>query len=137
MIRIYNIVEAFWFRVNHKVRFILVGGFNTLFAFLLFSLFILCIHVDYRLSLLIQYVIATNVSIFTMGYYVFKNKSFSLNEYLRAWSVYIFMFVFNYLGLYFLVEICLLTPIKSQVIYTVISTILLYFLHKKFTFSRN
>ena len=40
MIKLYRKIENRWFGLPQKIRFLLVGGFNTFLAYLLFVLFI-------------------------------------------------------------------------------------------------
>ncbi|MBE6450517.1 MAG: ChbG/HpnK family deacetylase [Alphaproteobacteria bacterium] len=133
---IYKKIESWWFKLNQKVRFVLVGGFNTVFAYMVFALLFALIGMPYLWALIVQYFITINVSVLTMRYYVFKSEGDFWSEFCKAWSVYIFMFVFNSLALSFLVEICRLNELVAQALYLVVSTILTYILHKYFSFMR-
>ena len=131
---LYKKIEDFWFKINQKIRFILVGGFNTVFAYGVFALLFVLLNLPYLLTLIIQYVITVNVSIVTMRYYVFRANGDFIQEYCKAWSVYIVMFLFNSIFLSFLVEVCHIQELYSQAIYLTISTIFTYLLHKYFSF---
>lgn len=131
----YKKIENWWFSLNQKIRFLLVGGFNTVFAYGVFAL-LFAIGLPYLIALIVQYFITINVSILTMRYYVFKSEGDFWNEYCKAWSVYVFMFLFNSIALSFLVEICHIQELYAQAIYLTVSTILTYLLHKYFSFLR-
>lgn len=131
---LYKKIETFWFKINQKIRFILVGGFNTVFAYGVFALLFAIFHLPYLLALIIQYFITVNVSILTMRYYVFRATGDFIKEYCKAWSVYVVMFLFNSVSLSFLVEICEIPELYSQAIYLTVSTIFTYLLHKYFSF---
>lgn len=73
MIKLYRQIENRWFGLPQKIRFLLVGGFNTFLAYLLFVLFVAILQIPYRLSLIIQYILTVNISIFSMRYYVFRS----------------------------------------------------------------
>ena len=133
---VYKKVEEWWFKLNQKLRFLLVGGFNTVFAYLVFALLFAAINLPYLWALIIQYFITINVSVLTMRYYVFQSEGDFWKEFCKAWSVYIFMFLFNSVALTFLVEICNLNELYAQALYLVISTIITYILHKYFSFIR-
>lgn len=133
---IYKKIESWWFKLNQKVRFVLVGGFNTVFAYMVFALLFALIGMPYLWALIVQYFITINVSVLTMRYYVFKSEGDFWSEFCKAWSVYIFMFAFNSLSLGFLVEICRLNELVAQALYLIVSTILTYILHKYFSFMR-
>ncbi len=130
---LYKKIENWWFSLNQKIRFLLVGGFNTVFAYGVFAL-LFAIGLPYLIALIVQYFITINVSILTMRYYVFKSEGDFWNEYCKAWSVYVFMFLFNSIALSFLVEICHIQELYAQAIYLTVSTILTYILHKYFSF---
>lgn len=133
---IYKKIEDFWFKTNQKIRFLLVGGFNTVFAYGVFAFLFAFIKLPYLWALVVQYFITINVSILTMRYYVFRSEGNFLTEYCKAWSVYILMFIFNSVALSFLVEICHIAELYAQALYLTVSTILTYVLHKYFSFLR-
>ncbi len=133
---IYKKIENFWFKINQKIRFLLVGGFNTVFAYGVFAFLFAFIQLPYMWALIVQYFITINVSILTMRYYVFRSEGNFLTEYCKAWSVYILMFIFNSVVLSFLVEICNIAELYAQALYLTVSTILTYVLHKYFSFLR-
>ena len=132
---IYKKIENWWFSFNQKIRFLLVGGFNTVFAYGVFAL-LLFIGVPYLPALVIQYIITVNVSVLTMRYYVFRSEGDFLTEYFKACSVYVVMFVFNSVFLSFLVEICKMSELWGQALYLTVSTVLTYLFHKNFSFRR-
>lgn len=135
-LNVYFKLEKWWFSLPQKLRFLLVGGFNTVFAYGVFAFFAGLIGLPYLLALIIQYFITVNVSIFTMRYYVFQSRENIIREYAKAWLVYIGMFAFNSLALAFFVEICGLGELIGQAIYVTISTVLTYILHKYFSFCK-
>ena len=94
MIKLYRQIENRWFGLSQKIRFLLVGGFNTFLAYLLFVLFVAILQIPYRLRLIIQYVLTVNISIFSMRYYVFRSGGNLKDEYFRAWGVYLLMLCF-------------------------------------------
>lgn len=89
-----NIIESTCdkFKVNYKfVKFLFVGGINTLFGYSIYSLF-LFIGLSYPLALLLGTIIALLFNFKTTGKIVFKNSDNRL----------IFKFLLNYALLYFL-----------------------------------
>ena len=134
---LYFKIENFWFqKVPEKLRFLLVGGFNTVLAYAMYALLLEIIGLPYLIALVIQYFITVNVSIVTMRYYVFRSKGNIIAEFLKAWSVYIGLFFANTIGLSFLVEICKIDELWAQGIYLTFSTIVTYILHKYFSFRK-
>lgn len=137
LFELYFKVEKIWFeKVHEKLRFLLVGGFNTVFAYGVYAFLLRLICLPYMFALALQYFITINVSVFTMRYYVFRSKGDFMAEFLKAWSVYLVLFFVNTLGLSFLVEICKIDELWAQGVYLIFSTIVTYLLHKYFSFSK-
>ena len=102
--------------------------------YLLFALFAAILQIPYRLSLIIQYVLTVNISIFSMRYYVFRSGGNLKDEYFRAWGVYLLTLGFNYAALFLLIDAAGLNAVISQGIYIVVSTIVIFLLHKNYSF---
>ena len=136
IIKLYRTTEDFWFSFDQKIRFILVGGFNTVFAYGVYAFLLEILKLPYMAALILQYFITINVSVITMRYYVFRSKGDFLKEFSKAWSVYIFMLLFNGVGLSFLVEFCHIDELWAQGIYQVVCAIVTYILHKYFSFRK-
>ena len=133
MIKLYRQIENRWFGLPQKIRFLLVGGFNTMLAYLLFILFVEGIKIPYKISLIIQYILTVNISIFSMRHYVFRSAKNLKDEYFRAWGVYLFMLGFNYAVLFLLIDVGGLNVILSQGIYIIVSTVITFLLHQNFS----
>lgn len=134
MIKIYKKIEDWWFGINKKLRFLLVGGFNTLSAFLLFIFLVEICQTPYQAALIILYAITVNLSIFSMRYYVFQSSGNLLREYLKALTFYSIMLVLNYLFLLLTIEVLAINTIVAQGIYTVLSVLITYSTHQNLTF---
>lgn len=134
MIELYKKIEQIWFKINQKIRFLLVGGFNTVFAYGVFVGLYQLAGLNYNLALITQYFITVNISIFTMRYYVFQSHGNLKAEYVKAGSVYVGMYFFNAFALNFFVIVLNLGPVIGQALYLVVSTIITYILHKYFSF---
>ncbi len=134
IIRLYRKIENFWFTWSQKLRFLLVGGFNTVFSYGLFVLMVAGVEIDYRAAIAIGYVISTNVSIFTMRYYVFRSKGSLKKEYAKAWGVYLSTMLLNYLVMYLLVDVFAMDELLAQGIYTICITVFIYLMHKYVSF---
>lgn len=137
MLSLYRCIEGFWFaKIPEKLRFLLVGGFNTVTAYCIFALLYELIKLDYNIALVIQYIITVNLSVLTMRYYVFRSKGDFVKEFFKAWSVYIFIFFFNAAVLNFFVVILGLYPLLAQALYLVLSTVVTFILHKYLSFRK-
>ena len=105
MIRLYRMLENVWFGWPQKLRFLLTGGFNTVFSYGLFVLMVAAIGIPYKIAIAAGYIISTNVSIFTMRYYVFRSKGSLKKEYAKAWGVYLTTMLINYAAMYAMVDL--------------------------------
>lgn len=104
MKNLYFLIENYWFKLPQQLRFVLLGGFNTLLSYLIFVFLIKIATFSYQFSLIAQYLITVNISIFSMRYYVFRSTHSLKTEYSKAWSVYLLMLAFNYLFLYITID---------------------------------
>ena len=146
MKRLYLWVEKIWFKFPQKMRFLLVGGFNTVFAYLvlnllniLFGLLLKDVFspvVIANLALIIQYILTINVSFITMRYYVFQSHGNWRKEWLKAWSVYIFLYLINAPILTFMMAVLGWSTWLAQGVYLVFSTIVTFLLHKYYSFRK-
>lgn len=136
MIRLYHVLENIWFGWPQKLRFLLVGGFNTVFSYGLFVLMVAAIGIPYKIAIAAGYIISTNISIFTMRYYVFRSKGSLKKEYARAWGVYLTTMLINYAAMYAMVDLGAINELLAQGIYTVLITVFTYLMHKYFSFTK-
>ena len=146
MIKLYLWAEKIWFRFPQKLRFLLVGGFNTVFAYLVLNLLNMVFGVCFKdifspivianLALIIQYILTVNVSFITMRYYVFQSRGRWVHEWLKAWSVYIFLYLINAPVLTFMMVVLGWSTWLAQGIYLIFSTIITFLLHKYYSFRK-
>ena len=136
MIKVYFILENIWFKIPQKIRFLLVGGFNTVFSFCLFAFMVSVLEISYKIAIVLGYIISTNVSIFTQRYYVFKSFGNLKQEYIKAWKVYITTMLLNYMFMYIAVDILNVNELISQAIFAIIIVIMTYIMHKYYTFKK-
>lgn len=134
----YQHIEKNWFKLPQKIRFLLVGAFNTVFAFLLFIFLFDIIHLNYTIAVLLQYIIGVNLSIITMRYYVFSPSAENFKkEYLKAWVAYLFLLLLNLVWLKISTDYLTIYPTWGQLFYIITTTIITYLIHKYFSFSNH
>jgi putative flippase GtrA len=82
---------------SEKVRFLLVGGWNTLFAYGMLWVLDSLLHarLHYTLIVTLNWVIGVTQNLFTFKLFVFRTKGSWLKEYLRSYVVYIAAYVLN------------------------------------------
>lgn len=147
LVKLYFWAENIWFKLPQKLRFLLVGSFNTVLAFAVLAVLLCCCELlNEKLSLNLpeallanialftQYIITVNVSFLTMRYYVFRSHGDWRKEYVKAWSVYVFIYLTNAPVLTFLNVVLHFPPLLAQAVYLVFSTVVTFLLHKYYSF---
>ncbi len=150
IIKLYKKIENLWFSFPQKIRYLLVGGFNTVFAYSVLAMLLWLVgkinniylwglnnEIIANTSLFIQYIICINVSFLTMRYYVFQSKGNWKKEFFKAWSVYLFLYLINAPILTFLMIFVGLHPLVAQALYLIFSTIITFILHKYYSFRQS
>ena len=112
------------------VRFLFVGGLNTLFSYVIYAILIL-LNVHYTLATLISTILGIIFNFFTTGSIVFRNRKLSLM--LRFFLVYGFTYLVNILLLSFF-ETKQVDMLIAGAIVTLPVALLSYFLNAKLVF---
>jgi putative flippase GtrA len=115
---------------NRLIRFLLVGGINTLFGYTIFAL-LLCSGLDYRGALLIATVCGVLFNFKTTGILVFKKKSNRLI--IRFVIFYLLTYLLN-IGILQIVNYLGISLLMSQAILLLPLALISYFLNKRFVF---
>jgi len=119
-------------------RYLLVGGWNTLFGYGVTVLLYQKLHL-----LLSTLVIATlsngiaiTMSFITYRYLVFKSKGHFFREYLKSFVVYGLSGVMSIASLWYLVDHLGLNIWTAQALAMILTVIASYFGHSRFTFRK-
>ena len=128
-------IFAYWFKLNKKLRFMLVGGGNTVFSFLVFTIGISWLQWNYQVVLIITYLLSVNFSILSMRSLVFEGKGNLAKEYAKAAFVYLSLLLLNYAFLFLFIDLFAWNEIVAQFLYTLLATISTFVLHNQFSFS--
>jgi putative flippase GtrA len=126
---------------QERIRFLFVGGINTVFGYAVFALLFVTAGqvIGYLGSLYISYVIGV-----TLAFVLHRRVTFRAHEtggnpvldFLRFSSVYVVALAVNTVGLPLLVEFGHLPALVAQAIMVVVTTIISYVGHKYFSFRR-
>lgn len=123
---------------KEKIVYLVVGGWNTLFGYGVFSL--LYMLLSYRFHSMVILVLSYILSITNAyaGYkiFVFRTKGNIIKEYLRFYAVYGVSFLVNLILLPFFMAFLSLNAYISQAIILLLTVVVSYFLHKKYTFGQ-
>ncbi|MBG6214166.1 putative flippase GtrA [Cryobacterium sp. CAN_C3] len=126
---------------DQRVRFLAVGATNTIVGYLVFSAFTLWIfagvHLGYLLSLALSYVVGITLAFVLYRRFVFPVHGHLLRDFARFVSVYLVAIGINAAALPLLVEVAHVPPLIAQLLILVVTTVLSFFGHKKFSFRRS
>ena len=149
IVKLYFWAESIWFKFPEKLRYLLVGGFNTVLSYSLLNFLDWTFNkvnqshgwgypreLVANVALILQYLVTINISVFTMRHYVFHSHGQWHKEFAKAWSVYIFIYLINAPILTFLMVVFGFSTWLAQAIYLVFSTVITFILHKYFSFRK-
>jgi putative flippase GtrA len=125
---------------DQRIRFLIVGGVNTVIGYGLFALFDWCFGhaIGYLGSLYGSYVVATVIGFILHRRFTFRATKSGrvVVDFLRFQSVYIVTLIINTVALPLLVQLVGLNPLVAQACYIVVATAISYTGHRWFSFRR-
>lgn len=129
---------------DERVRFLIVGGFNTFFGYALFIGFELTLGhliggwIGDLVSLYAAYAVATVVAFVLHRHFTYRVTGTGnvVVDYLRFVSVYLVAIAINTVALPLLTEFAGIPAILAQGLIVVVTTLVSYFGHKWFSFRR-
>lgn len=120
---------------NKSFLFLLVGGYNTIFGYLLANLFLYLLEKRYAaIALIVSYLIQLVHNFFMFEKFVFKSNISIVKGLIKLNNSYICMMILQFILVSFLIYVI---HINSNIAYNIIFPILVvgqYFLHNKYTF---
>lgn len=132
-----KIILSLFFKIPQSIRFILVGGFNTIFGIALFGLsyylFQLSVHVN--LIFIVSSIVSISISCITLKYLVFNDGSYTFVIFIRTFFNQLILMFVSLIFMTLLIH--LFHPIISQSISTILTAIIGYFVHKLISFNIN
>ncbi len=128
---------AAFFRLPQPLRYLLIGGYNTLMSGALYAGLYLLLGewLHYLLILLLNYLLSVTHSFLTMKYLVFRSRGHLWQEYLRCQLSYLTLLGTNIPLLGVLVDGLGIGAIAAQLICTVVIAALGYVMHQRFSFA--
>lgn len=125
---------------DQRVRFLAVGGVNTLVGYGVYAVFawlLSGVFLGYMVALIISYAVAITLAFVLYRRFVFVVKGNVFIDFLRFASVYAVSIAANLVALPFLVEVARLSPLAAQAIVLGVTTIVSFVGHKYFSFRRS
>jgi len=122
---------------NKKIRYILVGGFNTAFGYIVFysNYIVLSKYINYILIVLLSHLISAIVAFILYRHFVFKNHNSIISSFLKFNLSLTSQLILNLGITIFLVELAHIRVEMAQFIAVILSAIFGYFAHKNFSFN--
>lgn len=124
--------------IAEKIRFLVVGGFNTFVGFGAFAViqFLSNGALHEVVSLLVAHLVASSIAFVLHRKVVFRVSGQILIDYVRFQSVYVIPLSINVVVLPLLVRVGGVNVYLAQLLFTVVSVIVSYVGHKYFSFRR-
>jgi len=122
---------------NQKIRYLLVGFYNTVLGYLVFLLifYYFSSTINHSLLLGICHLIGTTHNFFSYNTFVFKIKNISLRHYFKFNFVYLFTFILNVSMFMILTKGMKWNLYLSQALIVMLLAVLGYILNKYYSFS--
>ena len=128
-----------FYQTNRIIRFIILGGVNTIFGFLAFPLIYTALSplgVHYLISMTLSYMLSISFSYFTISVFVFQSSEKSISEPLKFGSFYAISYAVNAVVLPFCVELLHIPAIWAQAGMVFVIMMSSYIWHSSITFHR-
>lgn len=116
-----------------QIRFLFVGGLNTIVGYGSFALLLLT-GMNYLLANTISYIVGVIHSYIWNRKFTFKSKNKSILEIVKFVLVYVVNYLIGLLSLYILVDIFKIDKYIAGALNLIITTLISWFGHKYFSF---
>lgn len=123
------------FKYNPKIKFLVIGVYNTAFSLIIGNLAYYFIKLPYAVIAVIVYVISVSNSYFSYELFLFKTRQKLSKGLLKANITYLGTFLLNLALMFVFINIFGIDRVLAFNIVSVIVVVVLYFLHKHFTFA--
>ncbi|MDR2902861.1 MAG: GtrA family protein [Lactobacillales bacterium] len=135
---LYARIFKFWMGFPEKIRYLLVGGYNTVISYALYSLFLwYFMGAHPQLALFLSFLISSLNSFWTQKIFVFASKSKSVTgEYVKCLIAWGISYLINAFLLYILVNVLALNPYLAQFFALLLVTINSYLMLKYIAFKK-
>lgn len=135
--RAINYFVSMW-HGQEKIRFLVIGVYNTLFGYLVFTCLYLIFHrrVHYLAILTLAHLIAVINAFISHRILTFRAKGDLIGDFFRFNLTYLGTLAISLLGLPLLTELGHLHPLVGQAILMIFNVLASYLLHKRISFRR-
>lgn len=125
-----------WFNLKQPIRFILVGGYNTVLGYIIFAglNYALGVFLFTWVILLLSYIVGVAHNFVLFKIFVFNTQGNWLAECIKTYYSYIFVYLLNVGLLNLLIAMFNFSSYIAQLICVIILPTITYFIMKNFTF---
>jgi len=135
LLQIYNGLFDFWLKFPQTIRYLLVGGYNTVVSYLIYVFFVLYYGQDFaQLALFLSFILSSFNSFFTQRTFVFLSEGDYRKEYLKCLMTWSLGYLMNAVVLHILKNWIGLNAYLAGLFAIVVATCVTYFLLKYFAF---
>lgn len=130
-----TVINDVW-RDHQKLRFVAVGAWNTVFAYLAFSGLYVWLHsrLHYLVISVLAHLLAVTNAFICQRSLVFHSRAAWLPAFLRFNLVQLLVLGWGLLGLSAMVEVLHIHPLLSQLFVMVIAVVVSYVLNRTYAF---
>ncbi len=127
-----------WCSIPDKVRFLLVGGYNAAFSYIIFAIAVFLIgHQYYQVCVALQWAISSVFSFVNQKLFVFCTKGNWLKEYFKCCTTWLISYLCNALILEFIVRYVTRNVYIGQFVSIFMASVITYILFKHFAFKHH
>lgn len=126
-----------WCQIPDKIRFLLIGGINASFSYIIFAIAVFLIgQENYQICVALQWLISSVFSFVNQKVFVFCTKGNWIAEYLKCCTTWVISYLCNALILEFIVRFISKNVYVGQLFSILMASVITYILFKHFAFKR-
>lgn len=131
-------LKSFWFKIPDKIRFLIIGSFNTGCTYILYALFCFLINEEfYQNALFISWILTSFSGFFLYKIYVYESKGIWWKEYFKCCTTWAVSYIVNASILEIIVKFFNINVYLAQIIACCFSAMTTYILFKIFAFKNH
>ena len=130
-------MKNFWFSLDDKIRYLIVGSFNAGVCYLIYS--VICLIMGdkvYQIALATAWALSSIISYITQRTLVFEGKGVWYKEYFKCCITWFFSYLINAGLLEFTVKFLGMNVFIAQLISNFTAAVFTYILFKTFAFRK-
>ena len=125
------------FKLDQKIRFVLVGGYNVIFGIILFMLLHETLNIHYLIIATLSNIVSIINNFMCFKFFVFRTGKNYIREFFRTSFTYILIYIIYISSMYLLVTILGYQATTVNAALVIPLACLSYVLHKNFSFKVN